>query len=371
MIPEFYEDQEIFITGGSGIVGTALIEQLLRSCNVRRIYLLLRPKRSLSIEERLAKVKEEMPLLGITEESRKLLENVSIVFHCAATVRFDEPIHQALKLNVGGTLEALKFAETLQKLKVFMHVSTFFSNPYLEYIEPKVYSAPMDWKFCLNLLDRDDISEEQLNVITKKLIIGFPNTYTFTKNLAESLVNDYRHKLPVCIYRPSIVFFALEQPEPGFSPSLMGVMGLYAITGAGLLKTIYVDENTRLDITPQDIAVKNMLYFALKASQIYEETKPNEAPVYITSNGTCFNFKLKDYINLMRDFSLWEKCAYEKNLFVPGLYCTSNRFVYMFLVFFMHILPALFVDLILMLSGRKPVLLAIQRKIFQTLEVLQ
>ena len=37
----------------------------------------------------------------------------------------------------------------------------------------------------------------------------------------------------------------------------------------------------------------------------------------------------------------------------------------------MHILPALFVDLILLLSGRKPVLLKIQRKIFQTLEVLQ
>lgn len=108
------------------------------------------------------------PLLGITTESRKLLENVSIVFHCAATIRFDEPLHQALKLNVGGTLEALKIAESLKQLKVFMHVSTFFSNPYLGYVEPKVYSSPMDWKFCLNLLKRNDISEEQLNIITRK-----------------------------------------------------------------------------------------------------------------------------------------------------------------------------------------------------------
>ena len=112
----------------------------------------------------------KQPLLGITNESKKLLENVSIVFHCAATVRFDEPINQALKLNVGGTLETLKFAETLKQLKVFMHVSTFFSNPYLEYIEPKMYPAPMDWKFCLDLLDRDDISEEQLNIITRKWV---------------------------------------------------------------------------------------------------------------------------------------------------------------------------------------------------------
>lgn len=37
-----------------------------------------------------------------------------------------------------------------------------------------------------------------------RLIVGFPNTYCFTKNLAESLVNDYRDKLPIGIFRPSI-----------------------------------------------------------------------------------------------------------------------------------------------------------------------
>ncbi|XP_065364811.1 fatty acyl-CoA reductase wat-like [Calliphora vicina] len=398
MIPEFYEDKEIFITGGSGIVGTALIEQILRFCNVRKIYLLLRPKRNMTLAERLEKVKEELvfrklkiekpheldnkltaiagdaklPMLGITAESAKLLKNVSIIYHCAATVRFDEPIRGALKLNVGGTLEALKFAETLKKLEIFMHVSTFFSNPYLTHVEPKFYEAPMDWKFCLGLLDRDDVGEEELDIITRKLIVGFPNTYCFTKNLAESLVNDYKHKLPVCIYRPSIVFFALEQPEPGFSPSLMGVMGLYAVTGAGLLKTIYVDKNNRLDISPQDISVKNMLYFTLKAAQLYEKkSKPKEIPVYMTSNCTHFNMTLVQYLNIMDDFGLWEKGAYEKSLLVPGVHYTTNRFVYMFFVFLLQLLPALFVDFILMLMGRKPVLMRIQRKVFQTLEVMQ
>lgn len=109
-----------------------------------------------------------LPFLGITSESAKLMENVSIIYHCAATVRFDEPIRVALKLNVGGTLEALKFAQTLKKLKIFMHVSTFFSNPYLKRVEPKVYEAPMDWKFCLKLLERDDVGEEELDTITRK-----------------------------------------------------------------------------------------------------------------------------------------------------------------------------------------------------------
>ena len=109
-----------------------------------------------------------MSRLGITLEYEKQLQNVTLVFHCAATVRFDENLRDAVKLNVGGTFETLKFAETLKNLKVFMHVSTFFSNPYLQRVEEKIYESPMDWKFLLNLVEREDISDELLNVLTRK-----------------------------------------------------------------------------------------------------------------------------------------------------------------------------------------------------------
>lgn len=161
---EFFEDSEIFVTGGSGVVGKALIEKLLRSTNVRKIYVLLRPRGQLNAEQRLAKLRDakvfqvlraqkpqelnkliaipgdvSLPQLGIDPNHLKLLDQVSIVFHCAATVRFDEPLRIALQLNVGGTLEALKFAEQLRHLRIFVHVSTFFSNPYLKRVEPKVF----------------------------------------------------------------------------------------------------------------------------------------------------------------------------------------------------------------------------------------
>lgn len=36
-------------------------------------------------------------------------------------------------------------------------------------------------------------------------IIGFqPNTYTFTKALAENVINDSRHEIPVMIFRPAV-----------------------------------------------------------------------------------------------------------------------------------------------------------------------
>lgn len=33
---------------------------------------------------------------------------------------------------------------------------------------------------------------------------SFPNTYTFTKRLAEQVVNDYVGTIPAVIFRPSI-----------------------------------------------------------------------------------------------------------------------------------------------------------------------
>lgn len=53
-IGEFYRDACIFLTGGTGFVGKAVLEKILRSCEyIDSIYLLIRPKRGLSCELRL------------------------------------------------------------------------------------------------------------------------------------------------------------------------------------------------------------------------------------------------------------------------------------------------------------------------------
>lgn len=56
-VQEFYKDGKILITGGTGFVGKALAEKLLRSCvNVSTIYLLIRAKRSQTAEDRYKKL---------------------------------------------------------------------------------------------------------------------------------------------------------------------------------------------------------------------------------------------------------------------------------------------------------------------------
>lgn len=50
---EFYRDSVLLITGGTGFLGRVLLQKLLRTFPVKRIYLLVRKKNTQSVEERM------------------------------------------------------------------------------------------------------------------------------------------------------------------------------------------------------------------------------------------------------------------------------------------------------------------------------
>lgn len=58
--------------------------------------------------------------LGISsaEDRTELIENVDVVVHVAATVRFNEPLSNATKINVQATVELINLAKEMKKLKV-------------------------------------------------------------------------------------------------------------------------------------------------------------------------------------------------------------------------------------------------------------
>lgn len=57
--------------------------------------------------------------LGLKNKDYKLLaDKVSIIFHSAASVRFNDPLHVAVKLNTYGTLQVVNLALKMKKLKV-------------------------------------------------------------------------------------------------------------------------------------------------------------------------------------------------------------------------------------------------------------
>lgn len=53
---------------------------------------------------------------------------------------------------------------------------------------------------------------ETLDMLTPKMIGSRPNTYTYTKSIAESLVKETAGFLPVAIFRPSIVGATYQEP---------------------------------------------------------------------------------------------------------------------------------------------------------------
>lgn len=60
-----------------------------------------------------------LPGLGISPRDRQeLAKNVNIVFHAAATIRFDEHIRTAININVLGTREIINLAKEMTNLKV-------------------------------------------------------------------------------------------------------------------------------------------------------------------------------------------------------------------------------------------------------------
>ena len=55
---------------------------------------------------------------------------------------------------------------------------------------------------------------ETIGALTAKLIGSRPNTYTYTKAMAEALLIEEAQDLPVAIVRPSIVGASWEEPVP-------------------------------------------------------------------------------------------------------------------------------------------------------------
>lgn len=60
-----------------------------------------------------------LPELGISEQDMQtMIQEVSVVFHSAATVKFDEPLKTSVEFNVLGTRRVIQLCHRMPLLKV-------------------------------------------------------------------------------------------------------------------------------------------------------------------------------------------------------------------------------------------------------------
>ena len=91
--------------------------------------------------------------------------------------------------------------------------------------------------------------------------LGWPNTYTLTKNLAESLIAKHGAGLPVALVRPAIVETSVAKPFPGWNEGINTSASLSYLLGT-YFRQLPSNESKRLDIIPVDAVCNGMTLIA-------------------------------------------------------------------------------------------------------------
>lgn len=392
-VSETLTGHNILITGGTGFMGKVFIEKVLRKTpNVGAIYLLVRNKKGKDPKERLKDVfssplfnqlKEErgadiidrkihpvlgdvsLPDLGLSKEDRQFLaDNITIVYHMAATIRFDEALKKAVLLNTRGTKLMLQLAKEMKKLQLFGHVSTAYCHLNEPVLEEKPYPPPADPHNIIKCMEW--MSDEVAESMTKKILGNLPNTYAYTKALAEHLVVEQFDNLPVGIMRPSIVVPIWKEPLPGWTDNINGPTGLLIGAGKGVIRSMYCDSDSYADFLPVDIAVNAMMV----ATWNWLARGDRSRRICHMTSSSEIKISWAEIVELGR--SIVENVVPLNGVaWYPGGSLKKNRTYHNICVFFFHWVPAYILDVFIWCAGYEPVLKRVQNRIQKGFDVFE
>jgi thioester reductase-like protein len=235
----------LLLTGATGFVGMELLSRYLERGD-RHVYALVRASEPAEANERLGGVIEDVcgngdvhrgrwtaiagdisrPGFGLEPEVRRALAaQVDSVVHGAATVSFSLPLPQSREVNVEGTRRLLEFARECQAsggLRCFSYISTaYVAGDHL-----------------------GTFSEEQLDVGQ-----AFRNSYERSKFEAERLVSRTSARMPVQIFRPSII---VGERESGWTASFNVLYPPLKGLQAGAYPALPARGSTPVDVVPVD-----------------------------------------------------------------------------------------------------------------------
>lgn len=370
-----FAGQNVFLTGGTGFLGKVLIEKLLRSCpDVGTIYMLSRPKKGKSAQERINAIFQEQlfdvvrtnnpeqlekvvpllgdvmePQLGMSEEDiETVVNNANIVYHSAATLRFNEEIKIALKMNVGGTVKMIELARKIKNLVTFVHVSTAYGNCNLNHIEEICYD--MGTLDALKLLELTDwMDGETMAAMTQPLLQGRPNTYCLTKALAEQYIFKHAADLPLAVFRPSIIGAGWKEPIAGWIDNLNGPSGLFIAIGKGVLRILEGDVNKVADIVPIDYCINMLITITWYTQQVV--SKVDKPIIYHCTSGAKKPFTWFQIGTIILEY--FQTHPYSQVFRRPNVNFATNKLELMWWKAVSHYVPAYIADSIFVLLGKK------------------
>jgi thioester reductase-like protein len=307
--------RQVFLTGGTGFLGKVVLEALLRrraELGIERVVLLIRAPSAAIARARLEasvlaspcfskldpgwqKVLAALPgdiceaRLGLEAgDANALHARLTHVIHCAASIDFDLPLPEAARVNALGALELLELARCCEKLERCVSVSTAYVTPHPrnagafrveERLAPLRGPLAGDPERLLEACLADSPAARETQRAS-----GHPNSYTFTKCLAEQLLAARRGSVPLAIVRPSIISASLREPFPGWIDSHAAFAATVALMGTGQLRAVAADPAARVDLVPVDAVAERVLGAAFGAPR---STAPGEPEILHAVSGSA------------------------------------------------------------------------------------
>jgi len=273
----------IFITGGTGLFGSALIEHYLIHEPDAKFYALVRGGNPADTRYRLLEYIKNSPTFhqdmvsdlsdrvtvmrgDFTDENfglplsmiQELQNNITDIIHSGATVDFGLPLPEARKINVDGTKHMIDFALQCRQLQSFLHIST-------GHVAGKRSGTIME----------TEIGTGQ----------GFLNSYEQTKAEAELLIHTYMDSIPVTIHRLTTV---IGDRGTGHIRQFGFFHNSVRLLSQGFIPWLAGDKNVHLDMIPTEYPVEALHYLHRK------NFKPGTT--YHICCGPEKSFMLEDFI---------------------------------------------------------------------------
>jgi thioester reductase-like protein len=252
-----------------------------------------------------------LPGLGIAPEiKRRLFSELDLIINSSGLTDFNPDLRLALSINIDGVANLIDFQKECREAAL-LHLSTCYVvgfrdgrigeqviadyNPQFrddfsaetEYlnlkdivseIDARSLSAEITWKLSdavrarsKKVLSNSEF-EAHLNKLRSRWVrdelieagmrrageLGWPNTYTLTKSLAESLLVTRGKNLPITIVRPSIVETSTADPFCGWNEGVNTSAPLSYLLGT-YFRQLPSNEQKCLDIVPVDLVCRGML----------------------------------------------------------------------------------------------------------------
>jgi thioester reductase-like protein len=289
----------------------------------------LGPRLSAYLATRLEVVEGDLgaPDLGLAPDVvRRLRRDLDVFVHCAGLVDFNPDLRKAISSNVDATMNVADFVEGCDHASL-LHISTCYVagrryGEIPETLTPDYAPLADDYDAEQELLiarervaqvvqeheaasfsasAREHVLAElqeqgravptdrtleslarkhQRETLKDALVdegmsrarrLGWPNTYTYTKSMAESLLEKRSERLRFSILRPSIVESSLEFPFPGWNESFNGTAPLAYIMGSWF-RMVPARPDAPFDVIPVDQVCRAMTIATAALAQGCEQT---------------------------------------------------------------------------------------------------